>query len=104
MSENPTSNPKGLDPNTIHFTPGVLRHAEYVGFTLEQMRAALADPRWVNPVRRQPDPTNQTGPRYRYCGHGVAVIVEDHNAIAVIADDPRKKPLNPAQRPVAVAA
>lgn len=104
MSENPTSNPKGLDPNTIHFTPSVLRHAEYVGFTLERMRAALADPRWVNPVRRQPDPTNQTGPRYRYCGHGVAVIVEDHNAIAVIADDPRKKPLNPAQRPVAVAA
>jgi hypothetical protein len=43
-------------------------------------------------VRRQPDPTNQSAPRLRYCGHGVAVIVEDTHAIAVIEDDLTKKP------------
>lgn len=88
-----TSNPLGLDPDTIHFTPAVLLHAEQVGFTLDQMRSALRDPRWVNPVLNQPDPINQSQTRHRYCGHGVAVIVEGLNAIAVIPDDPHKKPL-----------
>src|SRR5699024_5115180 len=95
MSKTLTRNPQGLDPDTIEFTPGLLQHAEHVGFTLEQMRKALADPRWVNPVLRQPDPINQAAPRFRYCGHGVAVVVEGNHAIAVIADDPQKKPRGP---------
>lgn len=94
----PTTHPQGLDPETITFTPGVLAHAERVGFTLEQMRAAIADPRWVNDVKHQPNPTNQTKPRKRYCGHGVAVILEGTAAIAVIADDPRKRPLKNRRR------
>ena len=88
---------QALDPDTIHFTPGILLHAERAGFTIEQMRAAISDPRWVNDVRHQPDPLNQSAPRYRFCGHGVAVIIEEHNAIAVIADDPRKRPPASAQ-------
>jgi hypothetical protein len=83
---------EGIDPASIFFTPGLLGHAERVGFTREQMERALAEPRWVNTVRRQPDPTNQSAPRLRYCGHGVAVIVEDTHAIAVIEDDLTKKP------------
>lgn len=92
MTDTPVLNATGLDPDTIHFTPGILAHAERAGFTLEQMKAALQDPRWINDVLAQPDPTNQAEPRKRYCGHGVAVIVEGHTALAVIADNPHKKP------------
>lgn len=84
---------RGLDPDHVRFTPGLIAYAELTGFSMEQMRAALRDPRWVNPVKHQPHPSNQSRQRYRYCGHGVAVIVEGHTAIAVIADDPAKKPL-----------
>lgn len=87
-----TLNPQGLDPKTILFTPGTLAHADRAGFTVEQMRAAVAEPRWINDVRRQPDPTNQSQPRYRYCGHGVAVVLEGTHAIAVIEDNPTKTP------------
>lgn len=95
MNMTMTRNSQGIDPDSIEFTPGVLQHADHVGFTMEQMRNALADPRWVNPVLRQPDPVNQSEPRFRYCGHGVAVVVEGNHAIAVIADDPKKKPRQP---------
>lgn len=87
-----TPNPPGIDPDTVLFTPGTLAHASRVGFTIEQMRAALREPRWINDVRAQPDPINQSQPRYRYCGHGVAVVLEGQHAIAVIADNPTKTP------------
>lgn len=85
-------NPPGIDPDTVLFTPGALAHASRVGFSIEQMRAALREPRWINDVRSQPDPINQSQPRYRYCGHGVAVVLEGQHAIAVIADNPTKTP------------
>lgn len=86
----------GRDPDTLRFTPALLHHAAAVGFTLEQMRAAVANPRWVNVVRR--DNTQPTDPlRLRYCGHGVAVVVEGHVALAVIADDETKQPVTSAQ-------
>lgn len=83
--------PKGCDPDTITFTANLLEHAHHAGFTREQMQMALRDPRWVNVVLNQPKPKNQKRPRYRYCGHGVAVIVENQTAIAVIPDDTHKK-------------
>jgi len=89
--------PGPLDPDEVTFTPSLLAHAELVGFTLEQMRAALSDPRWINEVRHQPD-TDSRAVRYRYCGHGVAVIVEDATAIAVIADDPNRGPARRGDR------
>lgn len=88
--------PEPLDPAEVEFIPGILAHAQRVGFTIDQMQAALVDPRWINVVKSQPEPTNQHHTRYRYCGHGVAVIVEDHTAIAVIADDETKQPLDVA--------
>lgn len=91
----------GIDPDNIRFTAGVLQHAELTGVTLKQMKNALRQPRWVNLVRHQPDPRNQSAPRLRYCGFGVAVIVEDDAAIAVIADDLSK---GPRQRQPAVGA
>lgn len=84
--------PTPLDPQEIYFTQGVLKHAAKIGITLEQMHLALSDPRWINTVRQQPDPANQTATRYRYCGHGAALIVEDDRAIAVIPDDTSYKP------------
>lgn len=93
MSIPPDDEPsqQGIDPRRIYFTPQLLRHAELVGFTREQMNAALRDPRWVNRVYHQPTPKQQNAPRYRYCGHGVAVIVEGCHAIAVIEDDPSRR-------------
>lgn len=95
-------NQEGLDPDTISFTPGILLHAERVGFSLDQMRRAIAEPRWVNRVRFHTAPrTDESTPqrpvtghpqRYRYCGHGVAVIIEQDRAIAVIADDLTRGP------------
>ena len=82
----------GLDPDTVDFTDQLLEYADRVGIPMEQMRRALAEPRWVNRVLSQPDPKSQEDERLRYCGAGVAVVVEGTTAIAVIIDDEAKGP------------
>lgn len=84
--------PVGLDPQQIHFTPQVIKHCARVGFSINQLHAALREPRLINEVRAEPTPRQHHRPRRRYCGAGVAVIVEGRMAVAVIKDDPLRFP------------
>lgn len=63
----------------VTFTDHFLRQAATKGFTADQIKSALRTPEKVTRVTRYPG-------QLRYCGAGVAVVMDGTNAITLYAD------------------
>lgn len=74
----------------INFTPHFLRQAATKGFTAGQIKSALRHPEKVTEVTRYPG-------QLRYCGAGVAVVMDGNSAVTCYLDGVRT-PLRADQR------
>lgn len=63
----------------VTWSPHFIRQASEKGFTAEQIRSAIEQPYKVTDVTRYPG-------QKRYCGAGVAVVMDGTRAVTIYAD------------------
>lgn len=68
-----------MDITKVTFTSHFIRQFREKGFTTAQIREAIESPYKVTEVRRYPG-------QLRYCGGGVAVVMNGNSAITVYLD------------------
>lgn len=72
------TNRLGLGLGSVAFSPHFIDQAKAKGFTPEQIRGAIEQPYKVTDVSRYPG-------QKRYCGSGVAVVIDSENQRAITA-------------------
>lgn len=68
-----------MNLSTVSFSAHFIRQAREKGFTADQIQQAIENPYKVTDVRRYPG-------QKRYCGAGVACVLDGTTAITIYAD------------------
>ena len=79
---NTTDARNGINLSDVHFTNHFIKQAKHKGFTAEQIVGALSRSgkyARVTPVTKYPG-------QMRFCGNGVAVVMDGNTAITIYAD------------------
>ena len=70
---------KAKNLREIRFTNHFIKQARHKGFTAEQIQSAIESPYKITKVSKHEG-------QLRYCGDGVAVVMDGNSAITIYAD------------------